>query len=255
MTDFITSALLTRKIEYGDYDFILTFFTRDFGKITAMAKNARKSVKRFSGTLELFMEMEIRFRYGKKRNDMIYLMDTDLQHPHAYIRYDYMKSAYASYFLEIYNLWFEENNKQETLFVLLKYILDLLDTDVMPPSELSILFMVKFIEKSGVFPDLNTCSACGTSLVERGKVTFNFREGGMICEACITSIPGDYNFALSIGAVKQILWIRNNELLHISRLRFSRSIEKETLLFLEYLISSHLGKKPKSLKFLQSVRG
>jgi len=254
MSDLITSALLTRKIEYGDYDFIVTFFSHDYGKITALAKNARKSVKRFSGSLELFMELEIKFRYGKKKKEMIYLMDSDLLNPHAYIRYHYLKSAYASFFCEVYNLWFEEHTKQETHFLLLKYILSLLDSGTMPPSELSILFMIKFIDQSGVFPDLTTCQVCGIQEGPDGKILFSFLEGSVVCKKCQKQSNQEYHYLLSMGAVKQILWIRNNELRNLSRLRFSRYIEKETLHFLETLISYYLSKKLKSLKFLESVR-
>ncbi|MCP4723082.1 MAG: DNA repair protein RecO, partial [Desulfobacteraceae bacterium] len=48
MSDFFTDAMLLRKIEYGDHDYIITFLTRSRGKISVIAKNAKKSVRRFS---------------------------------------------------------------------------------------------------------------------------------------------------------------------------------------------------------------
>ena len=49
-----TEALVIRRVDYSDHDVILTVLTRHKGKLSLMAKNARKSVKRFSGLLELF---------------------------------------------------------------------------------------------------------------------------------------------------------------------------------------------------------
>ena len=47
-------GFILKKIEYGDYDFIMTIYTEKFGKTSTIAKNARKSKKRFLGKLEPF---------------------------------------------------------------------------------------------------------------------------------------------------------------------------------------------------------
>ena len=61
-----TPAILLRRIEFGDYDLILTFLTRDSGKIAAIAKSARKSAKRFAGLLELFSVLKIVYSAGRR---------------------------------------------------------------------------------------------------------------------------------------------------------------------------------------------
>ncbi len=43
MLDFETEAILLRRIEYGDHDVIITFMTKDRGKITVMARNAKRA--------------------------------------------------------------------------------------------------------------------------------------------------------------------------------------------------------------------
>lgn len=47
-----TEALLLRRVEYGDADLVLTLLTQRLGKISALARGARKSNRRFSGALE-----------------------------------------------------------------------------------------------------------------------------------------------------------------------------------------------------------
>ena len=42
MPGFTTDAILLRKIEYGDHDFIISFLTESKGKISVIAKNAKK---------------------------------------------------------------------------------------------------------------------------------------------------------------------------------------------------------------------
>jgi DNA repair protein RecO (recombination protein O) len=47
-----TEAVLLRRVDYRDADLLLTLFTRDLGKITLLARGARRSKKRFAGALE-----------------------------------------------------------------------------------------------------------------------------------------------------------------------------------------------------------
>ncbi|MBL0712915.1 MAG: DNA repair protein RecO, partial [Desulfosarcina sp.] len=54
-----TSAILLRRVDFGDYDLILTLLSQDFGKISVIAKHAKKSRKRFAGVLELFSILDI----------------------------------------------------------------------------------------------------------------------------------------------------------------------------------------------------
>ena len=57
-------GFVLRKTEYGDYDFIATFYTEKIGKTSLIIKNARKSKKRFIGRLEPFNLMHLKFRYN-----------------------------------------------------------------------------------------------------------------------------------------------------------------------------------------------
>ncbi|MDH3827134.1 MAG: recombination protein O N-terminal domain-containing protein, partial [Desulfobacterales bacterium] len=58
MPVFSTPAILLRRLDYGDFDLILTFLSLHRGKISLIAKSAKKSKKRFAGILELFSLME-----------------------------------------------------------------------------------------------------------------------------------------------------------------------------------------------------
>ena len=49
METFATPAILLRRVDYADYDYVVTFFTPQRGKVAAIAKNAKKSKRRFGG--------------------------------------------------------------------------------------------------------------------------------------------------------------------------------------------------------------
>ena len=65
MASFKSPAVLIRRLDYGDFDLIITFLTLGKGKVTAIAKSAKRSTKRFAGILELFYFLDIVIHTGK----------------------------------------------------------------------------------------------------------------------------------------------------------------------------------------------
>ena len=183
MSDFKTDAVLLRKVEYGDHDLIITFMTRDRGKTTVMAKNAKKSVKRFSGALDLFSLNNIQCTFPKKNKDaLVTLAQTDLENGFANIRYDIFKTAYASYWVEMTHLWLEEGRAQPRLYALLVFALDMLNRSDMPKEVLSLLFQIRFMSISGFTPNMHCCEGCNTLLdnIPLQTLFFDFQEGKIV---------------------------------------------------------------------------
>ena len=104
MAAFTTRAIVLRRVAFGDFDLIVTLLTLNRGKITVMAKAAKKSVKRFAGALELFTPIQAVCSKGR---GMPILQEASLENPLANIRLDVGKTAYASYWAEIIDIYLE----------------------------------------------------------------------------------------------------------------------------------------------------
>ena len=52
MPAYSSEAIVLKSIDFGEADKIITFFTKDFGKIRGIAKSAKRSKKRFGAALE-----------------------------------------------------------------------------------------------------------------------------------------------------------------------------------------------------------
>ncbi|MBW1752074.1 MAG: DNA repair protein RecO [Deltaproteobacteria bacterium] len=85
MSSFETPAIMLRRVDFGDYDLIITFFTLKQGKKSVIAKSAKKSTKRFAGILELFSVLDIVFGKGRGKGLPV-LQEAALKHPFAGIR-------------------------------------------------------------------------------------------------------------------------------------------------------------------------
>ncbi len=256
MPGFGTDAILLRKIEYGDHDFIISFLTRSQGKISVIAKNAKKSIKRFSGALDLFSVNYIQCTFPKKKKDgLTILSHTDLENGFANIRYDVFKTAYASYWTELLHFWLEENRQQEDLYHLLLFSLDTLNKGVLSKEVLSLFFQIRFMTISGFFPNIENCDHCKTRLdnIEQKKVWFDFAEGRIICQNCIKK-RSKYGLTISKGTLKQINWISTSDTSRADRIKFSGIAIKEGEMLVEAFIPFYVGRELKSLQFLNRLR-
>ena len=181
------------------------------------------------------------------------LQEAKLKEPYANIRSDIQKTAYASYWAELVNAWMEENVSSGPLFALLKYALGALDQDHDREQVLSILFQVQFLNLSGHSPNLASCISCRRKLEELGQpfLGFNLPAGGIICRQCGGSKD---SVRLSLGTIKQLLWVQSGDLKKAARIRFSPNGTQEALALLEAFVPYHLGRQLKSLKFLRQIR-
>lgn len=253
MSSIATTAIMLRRTDFGDFDLIVTFLTLTRGKLSAIAKSAKKSTKRFAGTLELFSELELVCRTGRNKGLPV-LEEVSLKQPFGNIRCDIQKTAYASYWAEIINRWIEENEKQEALYHLFAYVLAQLDKGELPEALLSILFQIRFLKLAGLSPNLSECISCraGTDRTIGGDLNFDLSKGGIVCPNCFNA--ASHSVRLSKGTVKQLCWLESDDMNKVMRMRLSPAALTESLAFLEAFVPFHLGNKPRSLTFLQQVR-
>ena len=253
MPVFTTPAVLLRKLEYGDFDLILTLLSLQRGKIALIAKSAKKSTKRFAGILELFSLLEVVASTGKGRGLPV-LQEATLIAPFSTIRNDINKTAYASYWCELINNWVEENQKQEQLFYLLKHVLNELDRGESEAAQISILFQMKLLHLTGHGPNLKQCGRCRKNLeiILPTQIVFDIAKGAILCDACAPGAGG--RLRLSKGTLKQLIWFESGNLKKASRIRFGAQALKEGLEFLETFVPYALGTQPQSLKFLKQIR-
>jgi DNA repair protein RecO (recombination protein O) len=249
---FTTPAILLRRVDFGDSDLILTFLSLTRGKISLIAKSARKSRKRFCGTLDLFSAFELVCSTGRGRLPV--LQESTITHPFCHIRSDFKKTAYASYFVEIINNWMEPDVAQPHAFDLLYQVLDRLDRSDLPDETLSIVFQMTLLMICGFSPNFSTCCRCHTDMdcLNGRRIGINFARGGLLCAACNAAVSP--MITLSRGTIKQLQWMGCGNWNKIARARFSARSIQESLGFLEAFVPYHLGKEPNSLAVLRQFR-
>lgn len=251
---FNTPAILLRRMNLGDSDLILTFLSATRGKMAALAKHARKSTRRFAGVLELFSACHL-VCTPSRNPDLPILKEASLLNPFASIRSSILKTAYASYWVEVADIWLDRNCPQHILYQLLYQVLELLDRNTVHPEILSLTYLMHFLNLAGLSPLLNTCTACSCPLDQTPapRFMFNARRGGLICPTCARQ-AGEPEADLPSGVVKSLLWLARSEVDKAGRMRMAAGQMSAALLLLENFVTHHLGRMPRSLPVLRRFR-
>jgi DNA repair protein RecO (recombination protein O) len=249
-----TTGIVLRRVEYGDFDLIVTLFTPDRGKISVIAKSAKKSIKRFPGILELFARLEVTISRGRRKKGLAVLQEASLTAAFFHIRESILKTAHASYWSELLNFWLEEGEPQPALYRLLAYALDELDAQRTPPEVLSLMFQLRLLALAGFRPNLEHCTLCRcdpTCKLEN-KVHASLSKGGLVCCDCANDQYKTWQ--LTKGTIKQLRWLESGDPTRARRLKISAQTLAEGQAFLEAFVPYHLGRTPRSLRFLQHLR-
>jgi DNA repair protein RecO (recombination protein O) len=188
-------ALLLRSVDYGESDRIVHFLMRDYGRITAIAKGARRSRRRFPGTLDVFNRLEIEAR-RKPRASMAFLEQARLIDPFLELRSDPARYALASFLTEMLDRLSPEGiggPETERLYALAVESLALLES-VRPDSTLRVLLELRALDALGLRPELGRCVRCGrmpgADLDAEHSVSFFVPDGGIVCSTCGLGLDG-----------------------------------------------------------------
>ena len=172
-----SEAVVLRTWPVHEADLIVSFFTRDYGRVRGVAKSAMKSRKRFGGALEPMTIARAWFaerpRQELVRLDMLEIVRSPLSAP-----VDHVRMAVLSFFAELLDEALPERDPQETVFRLLVSVLEQTTVErCWMPLTYFQLWMTRLM---GLLPDIAHCTACGEAL-RAEEISFNSLGDGLFC--------------------------------------------------------------------------
>jgi len=248
---FTTNAIVIRSLHYGESDKIVTFFTRDFGKLKAIVKGARRSRKRFQNALDLFSHLRLIF-FDREEMGLARGQNGDILDSFPRIREDLKKIFYGNYFLELVNEMAGEREVNREAFDLLLSFLSILEK-MEPEEEQLRMFEIRMLSLFGYRPNMKKCGLCkkGWEDLKEIPIFFSPARGSLVCEVCSKGLNN--LLPLSLGTARIIEKISQMELPKIHRLRFTSQALSESRELLPKFITYQLGKELRSLKALSNL--
>lgn len=189
MSVLTSEAIVLRTWPVHEADLIVSFFTRDYGKLRGVAKSALKSRRRFGGALEPMTVARAWF-VEKPKQDLARLDQLEILTSPLTLPVDATRLAVLSLYAEVLDEALPERDPHETIFRLTTSVLD--RTTVEQPWMPLTYFTLWMTRLMGLLPDLAHCTACGESL-RADEVYVNYHEDGLYC--AVHRHPNDYNLA------------------------------------------------------------
>jgi DNA repair protein RecO (recombination protein O) len=246
-----TEGVVIKYQKFRDTSLIVTFYTRDLGRLKAVAKGARGPKSKFRSSLDLFSYGQL-VLYVKQDRDLQLLSDFETIRPFRRVQEDLRRFAHAGAAGEHLEALVAGEEPHPELFELTLDFLDLLEAA--PSSASPALFRAYQLQTSallGYSPELYSCVGCGRG---NGNKKFSPRMGGLICPNCSAESFGAA--ALSDSVLEILRHISRRPLAEIaSGFAGAERTEKEVgpLLdaFLQYHVDRYRGLK--SLQFLRKL--
>lgn len=247
-----TEALILRSVDFGESDRVLHLLTPGSGRLTAIAKGARRSVRRFGGTLDFFNHLRVQVDFGRKTG-MARLDQARLIRSFEPLRIDPARFALACYVLELLDRLAPEGGNRADMRRLFEFALDALTAIAasLPSLRLRTLLELRTLDALGLRPELRNCIRCGESAGRTAEVDFHVADGGVVCGACAPRMEGLLRVHLgTLRALEQGLRLEFDRL---DRLGIGARSLAEAQQLIRRFQRFHVGVELRSERFLDQI--
>lgn len=156
-----SEAIVLRSYPLREADLLVTLFTRQEGKLRGVARSAKKSKRRFGGSLEPLTRVTVYYE-DRASADLVRLDSCDVLESPLSEQVDYARAVGLAHVAEMLEELLPDREPNDTIFRLSVSVLQHLRANALwMPLTYFDLWMVRLI---GLLPDLRSCIACGSAL-------------------------------------------------------------------------------------------
>ena len=238
-------GIVIRAIDYGETSKILTVFSKELGKISLMARGAKKPISKFASVAQVFTKNHYLFHIG---SGMGTLQQGETIERFRRIHEDIVTLSVVTYIAECIDKITIERQQDAPLYQLCLQIFSYLEAGY--DSEIILqIFEMKMIERLGISPELSRCVNCGEV---HQYYTFSLQEGGLLCDQCASIDP--YRMKVSGKAIKLMRLFHMIDITRLGDITISEATKSEIRIVIDRYIEQNAGLHLKSKKFLQQMQ-
>jgi len=224
---------------------LVVFYTREHGKVEAIAKGIGKPGSKLAPLVELLTLSKLFFATGR---DIDYLTQGEVIDSFYELRRQVRRYGYACYIAEITASATEPGLPNRSIFEALRVSLPSMQQSD-DPQLIMWAYSLNLLGELGLAPVLQRCVHCGGPLA--GTVAYQSTEGGLACGNCQPPLQSKYVVS---GATRGILRsLMNLPVNRLGRLDVSPQSRQQISNLLRQHIGYHLGLQPKSEQFLTDL--
>ncbi len=245
---FRVEAIVLRHSDWGEADRLLGLYTREIGKVRAIAKGARKPRSRKAGHLEPFTRVSLLLARGR---DMLIITQAETIDAYTPLREDLLLVGYASYVIELLDRFTYEEGENRPLYKLLADTLERLAAQLNPNLAVR-YYEIRLLDLLGFRPQLFNCVRCGREIIPEDQY-FSAEIGGVLCPRCGRETPGTRHISLS--ALKYLRHLQRSSFSEVARLNIPPKINREMEVLIQHYLTYLLERNLNTPAFLRRIAG
>ncbi len=227
-----TEAVVLSKINYGDTSKIVSLYTKDFGKLSAIIKGGRTSKSKIGLLVDSLNHIQI-VLYKKDSREIQIISNADLISPFSHIKDDLEKLKYSQAILELLKKLTVEHEANQRLFKGVVRILSLLDSSNEQPIILFGRFFIFFLSELGYAVQLDKCAVCGKTNLEKIGLSYNL-ELGILCNDCRQNYLESY--IISPELFNHLNCLKINKKIELTNI----AVAEKSIAFMEKYLKFHI---------------
>lgn len=231
-----TRCIILQVTDYGESDKLVTLYSPELGKITAIAKGAKRSKQRFVNKLEVCSLLQIMYR-PPRTGGLFFLSEAELEQSFLTLRQHYSPYVAAMFISELVLCFTRERDPDPNIFTLLLWAFSSLQNGFQP-RPVAALFHLRLLGACGYDPDLRRCGRCRSPITNKRVFSLHPDNGGLLCNHC-AEYRASSRFILSLQTLTFLHNAQHLALENLQRLKMPDRVVDETLSALHYY-SRHL---------------
>jgi len=242
-----SEAIVIRSLDYGEGHKILLLLTAESGKVSVMARGAKKPRSRLAAAAQMFTHGEYTY-YQQHAGKMGTLNHGEIIDAHQPLREHLLLGAYAAYLAELVDRLVADQEGR-ALFPQLAAALEALERGK-DAAIVAHLFELRVLEETGYAPMLDACVQCRRD-IDAERAAISAGAGGVVCADCRKSVQD----AIAVGAKPFTLLrlFQRTDLRRLGNVSVSEETKRELARILDLWIRHHIGIPFKSRHFIEQM--
>ncbi len=239
-------AITIRLTDFSETSQIAWFYTREFGRLSALAKGSKRQRNNFDGRLDLLCHNEIVFA-RKSRTTLHILTECKLLDRFRGLREGVDRLYAALYAAELVSEMTPAEESQPPVFDALLDALRALSGGEAVAAAL-LLFEARLLSLAGYAPMVAACVACGTDGLPKATVAYSAARCGVLCPACRVKDPK--SVGVPRNALAALQGIGNGTIARTSDLGIPQGMIGVLRKLLKATFTHHLGHELKLMRYV-----
>jgi DNA repair protein RecO (recombination protein O) len=242
----VSEAFVLQTWPFREGDLIVSFLTRDFGKLRGIARRARRSKSGFGSGLERLSHIQMAY-FQRENRELVTVDSCDLLESQFSVLSDFAAACALDFFAEVCEQILPAGEPSERFFRLLGVVLEHLRSGA--PGAVwraTTYFSMWTVKLAGLLPELHVCLGCGTWLEDPEhpqRAYFGRHRAGLWCQECRHALDLRNTWDLSQesrGLAEEIL---HTPIGHLVKRTWTQSTAADLRRFLVQQIETQIERK------------